>query len=340
MRNELFFATDENLIITSWSDEIAAYTGKPSDIALGNKYHQIIPPILADGKDALAEVVRTRRPISIRDHHINCLFAHINANIAIRPSRPLNGMTANCLDVVIQPASICAAQHKLLQAEKLINIGKIASTLAHGIRNPLNAIKGAVVYLGEKYSSEAPLVEFTKIMEEEIHHLEDFIAKFLSSSVLDTEATESDINALLKKIEVLTSLQFYTRNIQSVYEFGDIPPVTINTFHLEQAILNVINNALDAMNSGGRLRISTSTGKRSGRPFVVITIADSGPGLRKKNPVELPTGKNENGRGFGLFITYEILKHYNGHLEIESQDNKGTTISLFIPSGTAQGTVL
>jgi len=338
MPNNLLFSADNNLSVTYWSDEIAAFTGKPSNIAIGNKYFDILPPILINGKDALAEVLRTGQSINIKEHHINCLFAHINANIRINLSQPLAGKTINQVDVSIQPSSICAAQLKLQQAEKLINIGKIASTLAHGVRNPLNAIKGAVVYLGEKYSSEAPLVEFTKIMEEEIHRLEEFIAKFLSSSVLDTETTESDINALLKKIEVLTSLQIYTRSIQSVYEFGDIPPVSINTFHLEQAILNVINNALDAMNSGGRLKIGTSTRDRGGRTFVVISIEDSGPGLKKKYPMELSAGKSENGRGFGLFITYEILKHYNGHLEIESIENRGTTISLFIPCRNTKGT--
>jgi two-component system nitrogen regulation sensor histidine kinase GlnL len=84
-------------------------------------------------------------------------------------------------------------------------------------------------------------------MEEEISRLENFISRFLTSSVSDTEVMETDINSLLKKIEIFTSLQIYTRNVQSLYELGSIPPITINSFHLEQAILNVINNAIDAM---------------------------------------------------------------------------------------------
>ncbi|MGE5172249.1 MAG: ATP-binding protein [Betaproteobacteria bacterium] len=220
---------------------------------------------------------------------------------------------------------------KLHQSQKLIDIGKIASTLAHGVRNPLNAIKGAVVYLREKYQTEEPLIEFTKIMEDEISRLEEFISKFLSSSVSDTEDKETDINSLLKKIDIFTSLQIYTRNIQSHYEFGNIPPITINSFHLEQAILNVINNAIVAMENGGQLKISTSTEERAGKIFVVVAISDTGPGMRDSALGELPADKRENGKGFGLFITYEILSHYGGHLEIDSKKNTGTTVKMFIP---------
>jgi two-component system nitrogen regulation sensor histidine kinase GlnL len=136
---------------------------------------------------------------------------------------------------------------------------------------------------------------------------------------------------LLKKIEVFTSLQIYTRNIQSLYEFGNIPPIIINAFHLEQAILNVINNAIEAMTDGGRLLIRTFTEERSGRIFVVISISDTGPGISDRRLDDLTSDNRENGRGFGLFITYEILKHYGGHLEIDSKKNIGTTIKLFIP---------
>ena len=188
-----------------------------------------------------------------------------------------------------------------------------------------------MVYLSEKYQHEAQLVEFTRIMEEEISRLEDFITKFLSSSVLDTDIRETDVNSMLKKIETLTSLQIYTRNVQSLYEFGDIPPIAINSFHLEQAVLNVINNAIEAIGSGGQLKIATSAEERDGKLFVVVAVSDTGRGMAVGPVGELPTDKPEKGRGFGLFITYEILRHYGGHLEIDSKENAGTTVKLFLP---------
>jgi two-component system, NtrC family, nitrogen regulation sensor histidine kinase GlnL len=333
--NPLFFHTDSNLCISAWGEAIAQFTGKPPETALGNKYYEVLPLISLEGKDALAEAVRTNNALSLRKYHIPCLFAQITADIEIVPLDSEYGNVKE-VKVTLYPATTCTVAHKLNQSQQLINIGKIASTLAHGVRNPLNAIKGGVVYLSEKCRNDAQLVEFTRIMEEEITRLENFITNFLSSSVSATDVKETDINSLLKKIEVFTSLQIYTQNIQSFYEYGNIPPILTNSFHLEQAILNVINNAIDAMHNGGLLKISSSTEERAGRIYVVVSISDSGQGLAEKNLGELQAGKNGNGKGFGLFITHEILNHYNGHVEIDSKKNMGTTIKLFIPCHTQQ----
>jgi two-component system nitrogen regulation sensor histidine kinase GlnL len=327
---ELSFSTDKKLCICSWEREIAEYTGQSSSHIIGNKYYERFPRIFTGDKDALAEAIKKDKAITLKGYSFYCLYGRVKADIKIKPVKSRD-RKPDSVKVVIRPYSTCTVAKKLHQSQRLIDIGKIASSLAHGVRNPLNAIKGAVVYLREKYDKEEPLIEFTRIMEEEISRLEDFISKFLSSSVSDTEVSETDINSLLKKIEVFTSLQIYTRNIQSLYEFGNIPPIIINAFHLEQAILNVINNAIEAMTDGGRLLIRTFTEERSGRIFVVISISDTGPGISDRRLDDLTSDNRENGRGFGLFITYEILKHYGGHLEIDSKKNIGTTIKLFIP---------
>ena len=325
-----YFCTDKQLRICSWEKEISEFTGQPASSALGHKYYDVFPRIVSGKKDALSQVIKNKKPLILRKHSFLCLYGGLTAGIKIKlakaPSRNGDRVT-----VAIHPHAACAVAKKLQQSKKLIDIGKIASTLAHGVRNPLNALKGAAVYLGEKYTGEKTLVEFTKIMEQEISRLEDFISKFLSSSVSETEVSETDINTLLKKIEVFTSLQIYTRNVHSHYEFGNIPPITMNSFHLEQAILNVINNAIEAMKNGGNLDIRSFTEERSNGLFVVIAVSDTGPGIpdNKRNGL---TAENKNsGRGFGLFITHEILKHYGGHIEIDSKKNVGTTITLFIP---------
>jgi len=327
---ELYFCTDKKLRICSWGKEISELTGRSASSVIGNRYYDFFPRFLIDNKDALTQAIKKQKAITLKEYSFHCLYGSLKADIKIRPIKSPRQKT-EMIKVVIHPESTCAVAKKLQQSKKLIDIGKIASTLAHGVRNPLNAIKGAVVYLREKYVSEDTLIEFTKIMEDEISRLEDFISRFLSSSVSETAVTEMDINSLLKKIEVFTSLQLYTRNIQSRYEFGNIPPITINSFHLEQAILNVINNAIEAMNTDGRLIIRTSTEKLPGKCFVVIAITDTGPGISdKKMDTLLSEGKGK-GRGFGLFITYEILKHYGGHLKIDSEERVGTTIKLYIP---------
>jgi len=327
---ELAFQTDDKLCIRSWEDDIAAFTGQPASKIIGNKYYDVIPRIYVNEKDALIEAIKKKSTVICKGYSFNCLYGCMKADITITPHKSKT-QKIDSLKVLIIPYTACALEKKLHQSQRLIDIGKIASTLAHGVRNPLNAIKGAVVYLREKYRHEETLAEFTAIMEDEISRLENFITNFLSSSVSETEQRLTNINSLLRKIEILTSLQIYTRNIQSRYEFGEIPPITINSFHLEQAVLNVINNALEAMNYGGLLSIKSFTVQRSKTSFIVIAISDTGPGLADEDISLLTYGRKENGRGFGLSITYEILKHYGGHLEIDSKMNEGTTISLCIP---------
>jgi len=328
---ELYFCTDKQLRVCSWEKEISELTGQPASSIIGKKYYEVFPRITTNkNKDALSYVIKNGKTLTLKKYLFQCLYGSLKSDVIIKPLRSPSHKIVQ-VKVIIFIHSTCGMARKLNQSRKLIDIGKIASTLAHGVRNPLNAIKGAVVYLREKYTGEDTLVEFTKIMEEEISRLEDFITRFLSSSVSETAAVETDINALLKKIEVFTSLQIYTQNIQSHYEFGNIPHITINSFHLEHAILNVINNAINAMHAGGHLVIKTSTAERLGKVFVVISIADTGPGLSDKKLDELASETQSNGKGFGLFITYEILRHYGGHIEIDSKKNVGTTITLFIP---------
>jgi two-component system nitrogen regulation sensor histidine kinase GlnL len=330
--NELSFSTDNKLCIISWGEEIAQFTGNAPASALGNKYYDVLPLISFEGKDALAQAVRKKEAISLKDHRIACLFSHINSDIEIHPRKSSNGAVKR-VDVTLDVSSVCSIVHQLNQSQQFINIGKTASALAHGVRNPLNAIKGAVVYLSEKYNHEEPLVEFTKIMQEEILRLESFITKFLSGSVADAdmEASATDVNSMLKKIQVFTSLQMRTRNIQADFDLGKTMPTKISAFHLEQIILNVINNAIDAMKQGGRLRVRTFNEARSVDQYAVIEISDTGPGMADPKINGLAPRSGNAGRGFGLLIAYEMLKYYRGHIKIDSKKDMGTTVRLYTP---------
>ncbi len=223
-------------------------------------------------------------------------------------------------------------RERLKQSERLIDIGQISATFAHGVRSPLNAIMGAVVFLREKYANERALVEFTEIMEQEILRLDSFIAKFLSTGISDQGLSETDLISVLKKIETMTSLQVHSCNIKTVFECGYTSPVMINSSYLEHAILNVINNAIDAMPSGGTLSVKTQSGTVSGRESAVIEISDTGPGMTRNDRQGISSSSKKKGKISGLFITREILRSCGGHLEINGKKNQGTTVKLYIPA--------
>jgi len=325
------FSTDGELNLRSWQesggDELRGSSGSELE---GKKYYEIFPRIFLGEDDALSVAAQRKHPVQLEGYSLPCLYAHFSADITINPAWNGNGVV-NEIRVTVRPQTPCSIAKKLTDSQRLIDIGKMASTLAHGVRNPLNAIKGSVVYLREKYSYEAPLIEFTKMMEEEISRLELFISRFLSSSLSDAERASTDINSLLKKIQVFTAYQVSAQNITPFFDLREVPLVTVDAFHVEQALLNVVNNAIDAMKGGGTLTVRTSTETMLDSTFVVIGVSDTGPGMTDQTMGNLSERTNSAGKGFGLFIAYEVLKYYGGHLKIESKKNEGTSVRLYLP---------
>ncbi|MFZ5997641.1 MAG: two-component system sensor histidine kinase NtrB [Nitrospirota bacterium] len=330
MKQYYNFYTDARLRINVWEDPIAKLTGKPSYTVLGKKYYEVLPRIFARNRDALSAALEQQRRIALRRYGFHCLHGRIEADITIRPLKDREGKIRK-IKVAVAPYTTCHMAEKFQNLQQLIDIGKSASTLAHGVRNPLNAIKGAVVYLRQKYGHEQTLNEFTKIMEDEILKLDTFVSKFLSASGADAEVSEVDINDMIRKLEVFTSLQARAHRITTTYAFGDVPPLTISPFQFEQAMLNIINNAMEAMPCGGTLAIATRTERRFGIDFAVIEISDTGPGIAESRIGADLSPSGEQGRGFGMFIAREILRYYNGHLEILSKKDTGTTVRLYLP---------
>jgi two-component system nitrogen regulation sensor histidine kinase GlnL len=293
---------------------------------MNRKYYEVLPRIFLGDEDALLLSLRTGNKVTLDNYIFPCFYGHMGADVVINPVASSQIVE---VAVISHADSACPKAATFSESKRFIDIGKTASGLAHGVRNPLNAIKGAVVYLREKYSQEPTLIEFTRIMEEEICRLDNFISKFLSCSLENTETATVNVNALLKKINALTALQAHTSNIRVSYEYGDVPEVNASFFHLEQAVLNVINNSIEAMHKGGTLAVKTFLERDGGSDYIVIRVSDTGGGMPVNQKSSTEAGKP--GRGFGLFIAREMLQYYGGHLEIQSEKDKGTTVRLCLP---------
>ncbi len=322
------FQTDNALRIERADESLSELTGLPLSELIGRPYYDVFPRLYNGETDAVLASLAKQKNSLIRNYCLRFATRQMIADVKIRPSE--GEQPGHGAKIIICPRSTCQLANKLHNSQRLIDIGKIASILAHGVRNPLNAIKGAVVYLGEKYAGEPTLTEFTRIMHEEISRLDSFISRFLSTSIPDM-GTESDINSVLRKIEVFTFLQAQAGEIRPEYSYRDVPPAAINSFQLEQAVLNIINNAIEAMAPGGKLAIRTFAEPRPEGEFVVIEVSDTGPGIQENRIKDLSKPVGKKGRGFGLFITREILKCHGGLLEIKSVKDAGTTVRLLLP---------
>ena len=325
-----FFEVDKDLRIVALGRDLEEVCGRDRSEVEGRLYHEVFPRITCADGDAVERVLVEGTPKTVRGCTSACFYGSVSADVEIKALHDKKGNSRGA-SVTFCSSPACALYRELQKSRPFIDIGKIASSLAHGVRNPLNAIKGAVVYLNEKYASEKPLVEFTRIIQEEISRLDGFIARFLSSSIIEEGLSETNVNAVVRKAEVLVSFQARSHNIKTFFEYGKALPVTANAFHLEQAVFNVINNAIEAMGSGGELTVRTGTETRDGLRYAVIAVSDTGSGMPETNGKELATLSTARGKGFGLFLTREFLRYYGGHLEIESKKGVSTTVRLYLP---------
>jgi two-component system, NtrC family, nitrogen regulation sensor histidine kinase GlnL len=332
--NSFNFTVDRQLRVVATSRELKDARTQSSEPLLGLPYYEILPPIFHDGAEVVRQVVLSGTPLTLKNHRFACCHQSFDADIEIRPV-PEGAASPEGAEVSIAFHEGCTLDARLKKSQHLIDIGKQAATLSHGVRNPLNAIKGAVVYLKNRYRHETTLLEFAAIMEEEISRLDRFITEFLSASLGEAEKETTDLNALLKRLEILTTMQAQAAGVEILFRYGEVAPLQLSPFHVEQAILNVLNNALQALSQGGKIIVESRVEARGGRPFCVVDITDNGPGIRDRSGEGYSAPQKDTararGKGFGLFITREVLQGHGGMLEVRSGEETGTTVRLCFP---------
>ncbi len=329
----LSFTVDRNLRIRSWNDELGKFTGADAFHAVGKKYTDLFPRFLADDREAVSEAFKRRRSINLTQCSFRCLYRHQRADIEITPVRNADDSVRR-MNVELAPTAPCPSELQGEDVRKLLEIGKIAATLAHGVRGPLNAIKGAVVYLGDHYAQEPHLLEFTEILSSEISRLERFIAGFLDAKAPGDEAELVDVNEVIGKLRVYISLQLDARRISCEVLPEQVPPVRISAFYLEQALLNVVNNALEAIGTGGKLVIRTFLIGDAPAPRVALEVSDTGAGIVPAAP---RSARDRAGRGYGLLIAEDIVKRYHGRLKIAGEKGRGTKVTFLLPPAGKDG---
>jgi signal transduction histidine kinase/CHASE3 domain sensor protein len=231
-------------------------------------------------------------------------------------------------------AQIEAMTQQLWQTAKLATMGELAASIAHELNNPLATVSLRVEGLLAQAAPEDPQCRTLEIVEQEVERMGSLVANLLQFS----RRTHQQISTLDVPEEIENTLELIrhhlrNRHITVVREFPpDLPKVHADRQQLRQVFLNLFTNASDAMPDGGTLtlRVTANCG-------VVIEVCDTGTGI----PAELlsqvrepffttkPDGK---GTGLGLSICQRIVQEHQGRFELESEEGKGTTVRIVLPS--------
>jgi signal transduction histidine kinase len=231
----------------------------------------------------------------------------------------------------------------LVQSEKLASIGEMAAAVAHGLRNPLASLRAAAQMV--RQHPEAPSSrEHLDAIIEEVDRLDRRISHLLSfSRPAPFHPLQENVSRLVEGLLPAFSQLLRERGIELQLDLpGTLPEVRVDPMQLEQALVEIVSNALDAMPSGGRLRIAASVDSPgAGSGNVTVEVADTGPGIPDHvlpSVCEPFFTTRQEGTGLGLAIAKRYVEQNGGRLEITSRPG-ATSVRVHLPAAQAEATV-
>jgi len=219
----------------------------------------------------------------------------------------------------------------LRRSEKLTAVGELAAGVAHEIRNPLTSLKGfaSLVYSS---SHDEKSKEFLQIMLSEIDRINFIVSEFmLLARPHEKEFARSDLVSLLRHVISLLKSQAILKNIEIRTQYNcEEFPILGEENQLKQVFVNVLKNAIEAMEDGGIIYVKVTECETG----VTVRIKDQGVGIPEHQLSRIGEPfytLKENGTGLGLMVSFGIIDNHNGKMRLSSVEGKGTTVTVSLP---------
>jgi len=228
---------------------------------------------------------------------------------------------------------------QLRRAEHFATMGQLTATMAHEIGTPLNAVSLHLQLLRRS----AGLTESDRhrlgIIDQQIQRLVKTIQDFLAAAHVEPRPRQHvDLNVLIRSVVTLMGPALTAKGIVHNLQLAEpLAPIRADDHQMQQLLLNLVSNAVDAMPGGGKLRIETA----GDGEFVILSIADSGPGipreLRARVFEPFFTTKGSAGTGLGLAVCRSIVEAHRGTIELAGDSGDGATFVVRIPTHPGGG---
>ena len=227
-------------------------------------------------------------------------------------------------------------QAQLLQSEKLASIGEMSAAVAHGLRNPLASLRAAAQLVRRHPDSPASGEQLDAIIEE-VDRLDRRITHLLSfSRPAPFRPMPERVDRLVDGLLPAFAEPLREKGVELQLDLArDLPEVRVDPMQMEQALLELVSNALDAMPQGGTLRLAARS-TDGAAPEVVVEVGDTGGGIPEHvlpSVCEPFFTTRQEGTGLGLAIAKRYVEQNGGRLEIDSTSGAGTTVRVRLPAG-------
>jgi len=267
---------------------------------------------------------------------------HYNfSNEEIRILSALAELSAIAIEKARLYERIVDVEEQLRQNEKLSALGLLAAEVAHEIRNPLTVMKLLYHSLDLKFPANDPRAKDARIIEAKIEHLNKIVEQILDfARTTEPKLAPVNLNELIDELGLLVRHKLANQNIRLIRDLQpDLPPVMGDAPQLEQAFLNLILNAAEAMADGGTFTIKSSEihlPRTSLQPtHVAVEFKDTGKGMseewQKRAFTAVLSTTKAKGTGLGLAIVGRIIETHRGEIRIKSRIGRGTSITITMP---------
>jgi PAS domain S-box-containing protein len=329
-------------LITTWNLSAEKILGVPFATAFGENIYTLLP-LFNKYKDIINEIMILKKTIYLNDEKIFIGEEDfIVANLTLYPvTAEQNGVVIHIEDV----SALKKLESSLLQAQKMESLGLLTSHIVHDFNNLLSGIMGYASLLEKKISDDPKLKKYVSTIINSSERASTLIGQLLNFSRKKLAEKEIiNINDLIRE-----SLDFLSMSLKTIHFDVQLYPSQIllqaDKTKISQTLINLFINAKDAVETSPRptitiktslVAVSNQKNLLDGR-YAFIQIRDNGSGISRENLNKIfepffTTKGQGRGTGQGLAIVQEIIKDYNGRIEVESEIGRGCTFTILLPA--------
>ena len=227
---------------------------------------------------------------------------------------------------------------RLAHVDQLATLGQLSAGLAHEIKNPLAGIQGAIEVLRDESPDAATAAVYDDVLRE-LKRVNDILQRLLESGrQAPLRLARTDLGRLLEGIAELMRPGLRRRGVELRVEVArDLPETEIDAARIRQVLLNLVQNAGDALEQGGG-HVTVRADVLPANAGIVLAVEDDGPGIPREDLARLfePFFTTKfTGTGLGLTISKGLVEQHGGRIEVDSEAGRGTTFFIFLPAGGA-----
>jgi two-component system CheB/CheR fusion protein len=332
--------------ILSWNSGAEAIYGYTSQSAVGRSFSMLV------SEKRHYETSRMMRQLISGNTLHDVTTEHIRSDrqpapVVLRAS-PVRDRNANIISIAVIARDATEWQHvkaALRQAEKLSAAGRMAATIAHEINNPIGSVLNSL-HLLEQQSLTQQARSYVAVASREATQIADIVRQTLGLVRESATPTHVEVREILEDVLSLYQARIRKNGVRVERRYAVAGQLVGFPAMLRQIFSNLVVNAVDAMEQGGKLalHIAPARNEELSRHGIRVFVADTGPGISRARQAQLfePffTTKGENGTGLGLWVTRGLVAKHGGAIRMRSctrPGRSGTCFAVFLPSGPNSG---